>query len=258
TSGEAQTAAVRAIVEHVRGHFAQFPQLAELPQPFRVDPLPGRIGLSEVHALPLLRDGMAEGPVVAVGGDRLSRITIDWPEAGGFVVVGDRRSGRTHALAAIAHQLGWRGTGFIVVAREGSILAEVARSHGAAVLAPQSTEEQVAEALAAGEAPLTVVVDDSETIRDTPVDRALSAARGQLRFIVAVGADSAGSSLTMAFTEAKKGRIGLLLSPPSTIVGTQVFGQQLPRTYIGRAAPGAGVLFVDGSYMPVQVPDLTA
>src|SRR5690606_16000475 len=71
TSGEAQTAAARAIVAHIRGHFAQFPQLAELPQPFRVDPLPTRIGLSEVHELPVLSGEMPATPVVAVGGDRL-------------------------------------------------------------------------------------------------------------------------------------------------------------------------------------------
>src|SRR5690606_7212474 len=235
----------------------QFPQLAELPQPFRVDPLPTRIGLSEVHELPVLSDDMPATPVVAVGGDRLSRITVEWPEVGGFVIAGDRRSGKTQALAAIAHQLGWRGTPFITVAKPGSILAEVARSHGGAVLSAQSTEEEISAALSEAAQPATVIVDDSETIRDLPVDRALTAVRNQLRFIVSVGADSAGSSLTTSLLEAKKGRVGLLLSPPSTIIGTQVFGVQLARTHIGRAAPGAGMLFIEGRYMPVQVPDLT-
>ena len=55
-----------------------------------------------------------------------------------------------------------------------------------------------------------------------------------------VKSSRAGLEVIGAFNAAAfeyKGRIGLLLSPPSTIVGTQVFGQQLPRTYIGRAAP---------------------
>lgn len=257
-SGEGQTSAARGIVEYVRGHFGQFPQLAELPQPMRVDPLPSRIGLSVVPSLPLLGGATAETPVVAVGGDHLSRVSIDWPGIGGFVVAGDRRSGKTHTLAAIAHQLGWHKTPMVIVAREGSILAEVGKSHGVPVLSPRTPEDEIATALEPRDAPLTIVVDDSESIRDTPLDRALGAARSHSRFIVGVGAESAGSSLTVALTEAKKGRTGILLSPPSTIVGTQVFGVQLARTHVGRAAPGSGVFFSDGSYMPVQVPDLTA
>ncbi|UYO96684.1 FtsK/SpoIIIE domain-containing protein [Microbacterium sp. M28] len=257
-SGEGQTAAARGIVEYVTGHFGQFPQLAELPQPMRVDPLPARIGLSVVHSLPILAGSPTETPVVAVGGDQLSRVTIDWPGVGGFVVAGDRRSGKTYTLAAIAHQLGWHKTPLVVVARDGSILADVAKSHGAPLLSPRSPEEEIAAALAPGDTALTIVVDDSESIRDSALDRALGAARGHARYIVGVGAESAGSSLTVALTEAKKGRCGILLSPPSTIIGTQVFGVQLARTYIGRGAPGSGVFFSDGSYMPVQVPDLTA
>lgn len=258
-TGEGQTAAARAIVEHVTAHYAQFPQLAELPQAFRVDPLPARIGLSETTALPLADGATAEFPVVAVGGDRLSRITVDWPSVGGFVVVGDRRSGKTYALAAITHQLGWHGTRVAVaVARQGSVLSEVARSHGMPVLTPQSTDAEITDALATDGEPLTVVVDDSEAIRDSPLDRALASARTHARFIVGIGAESAGSSITVALTEAKKGRAGLVLSPTSTIIGTQVFGVQLARTHVGRGAPGAGTYFSDGTYTPVQVPDLTA
>ncbi|MFT4220239.1 MAG: FtsK/SpoIIIE domain-containing protein [Microbacterium sp.] len=257
-SGEGQTAVAQGIVEHVAAHFGGFPQLAQLPQPLRVDPLPSRIGLSEAHELPLLDPDGPDLPVVAVGGDRLSRITVDWPAVGGFVVVGDRRSGKTHTLAAIAHQLGWHGTDLVVVCRDGSILAEVARSHGAPLLSPSTPDAEVVAALAPREHALTIVIDDSEAIRDSALDRALAAARGHARYIVGVGAESAGSSLTVALTEAKKGRAGILLSPPSTIIGSQVFGVQLPRTHIGRAGPGVGLFFADGVYTPALVPDLTA
>lgn len=258
-TGEGQTAAVRAIVEYVSSHYAQFPQLSALPKALRVDPLPQRIGLSEATALPLYETSDAEFPVVAVGGDQLSRITVHWPDVGGFVVTGDRRSGKTHALAVITHQLAWHGVRVVTaVARDGSVLADVARSHRMPVLTPQSSDEEISAALGAGDEPVTVVVDDSEAIRDTQLDRTLAAARGRLRFIVGIGSESAGSAITVALTEAKKGRAGLLLSPTSTIIGTQVFGVQLARTYVGRGAPGSGVFFADGSYMPVQVPDLTS
>ena len=52
TSSERQSAVVRGIVEHVSAHFAAFPQLEELPQASRVDPLPSYIELSSAYALP--------------------------------------------------------------------------------------------------------------------------------------------------------------------------------------------------------------
>src|SRR5690606_3234966 len=149
---------------------------------------------------------------------------------------------KTHALAAIAHQLAWHGVRLVVaVPREGSVLSDVARSHRMPVLTPQSAEEDIAAALGSSDEPLAIVIDDSETIRDTPLDRALGAQRGHARFIVGVGSESAGSAITVALTEAKKGRAGLLLSPTSTIIGTQVFGVQLARTHVGRGAPGSGM-----------------
>lgn len=255
TSGEAQNGALRGTVEHVAAHFARFPQLAELPVPLRVDPLPGHIGLSTAYTLPTAVSDMPDAPIVGVGGDTLSRFTIDWPATGGFVVVGDRRSGKTDTLALIAHQLGWAGQRLAVVAAPGSVLAEVAASHSAPVLTTGSAPEQI-EAVLAGDEVLTVVVDDAESIRDTVLERALVAARARLRFIVSVGADAAGSAISGPVSDAKRGRAGVLLSPPTSILGTQVFGAQLPRHLVGRGGPGSGVLFLGGQYSAVQVPDL--
>lgn len=257
TSGEAQTATLRGTVEHAAAHFARFPQLAELPAALRVDPLPSHIGLSDAALLPLAEPGAPESPVVGVGGDTLSRFTIDWPGVGGFLVVGDRRSGKTDALALIAHQLAWTGTRMVVVAANGSVLEEVAASHGARVLTAASEPAAVEEAIA-GDDVLTVVVDDAESIRDSALERTLVAARARLRFVLSLGADAAGTAISGVVTDAKRGRTGLVLSPPSTILGTQLFSTQIPRPLVGRGAPGSGVLFAGGAYTPVQVPDLRA
>ncbi|KAA9149587.1 hypothetical protein F6B41_21975 [Microbacterium lushaniae] len=257
TSGEAQAANLRGTVEHASAHFARFPQLAELPAALRVDPLPSHIGLSDAAKLPLAEPDAAETPVVGVGGDTLSRFTIDWPEVGGFIVVGDRRSGKTDALALIAHQLGWAGTPMAVVAAAGSVLAEVAAAHNVPVLTSAATAEQIEQAIA-GEGLVTVIVDDAEAIRDSVLERALVAARTRLRFIISLGADSAGTAISGVVTDAKRGRTGLVLSPTSTILGTQLFSTQIPRPFVGRGAPGSGVLFATGGYSAVQVPDLRA
>jgi DNA segregation ATPase FtsK/SpoIIIE, S-DNA-T family len=255
TSGEAQGATLRGTVEHAAGHFGRFPQLAELPRALRVDPLPSHIGLSDAAGLPLAEPEMPETPVVGVGGDTLSRFTIDWPELGGFVVVGDRRSGKTDALALITHQLGWRGTRMAVVAAAGSVLAEVAAAHEAPLLTTSSTAEQI-EAAIAGDEIMTVIVDDADAIRDSVLERTLVTARGRLRFLISLGADAAGTAISGVVTDAKRGRSGIVLSPTSTILGTQLFSTQIPRTFVGRGAPGSGVLFTAGAYLPVQVPDL--
>ncbi len=257
TSGEAQAATLRGTVEHAAAHFARFPQLAELPRALRVDPLPSHIGLSEAATLPLAEPDAPETPVVGVGGDTLSRFTIDWPELGGFVVVGDRRSGKTDALALIAHQLGWAGQRMVVVAAKSSVLAEVAGAHQAALLTSAATAEQVEEALA-GDEILTVIVDDAEAIRDSVLERTLVAQRGRLRFLISLGADSAGTAISGVVTDAKRGRTGIVLSPTSTILGTQLFSTQIPRPFVGRGAPGSGVLFHSGAYTAIQVPDLRA
>ncbi|TFD61618.1 hypothetical protein E3T39_06140 [Cryobacterium suzukii] len=255
-SGEAQNAVVRGVVDHVSAHFATFPQLAELPQPLRVDPLPTTFALSETFALPVLVEGMPEHPVVGIGGDTLSRVTLDWPGSGGFVVVGDPRTGKSSTLALVAHQLAWSSAPVVIVAQSASPLTEVAAAHGLAVLNASSSAEDIAAALLPREVPLTVIVDDAEHWRDSPLERALVAAKGHSVFCVAIGANAASSVFGGPYAEAKKAHQGLLLSPGTTILGTQVFGGQVPRHLVGRFPAGGGALYSHGSYLPVQVPDL--
>lgn len=258
-AGEAQTAAVRGIVQHVAAHFARFPELADLPQAWHIDPLPEDVPFSAVGDLPVAGSGMPEVPVVAVGGDRLSRYTLAWPELGGFVVVGEPRSGKSSTLALLAHQLAWARHPVVTVAAASSPLAEVAAEHGLARLDGTATADDVTAALAAVAGTgrrTTVVIDDAESWRGTPLESALMAARDGVVFAASVAAGAAATTVTGPFAEAKRGQSGILLSPGTSILGTQVFGAQLPRVLVGRRSPGGGVLRRDGDYLPIRVPDV--
>lgn len=260
SSGEGQTATLRAIVSHVTEHFAAFPELAELPQPFHVDPLPSYVALSSAYALPRAAGCAAELPVVGVGGDTLSRYTLDWPDDGGFVVVGDRGTGRSSTLAAIVHQLAWSSVPVAVVATKASSLTEVSAGHSVTVLSDTSAgPEAVAELVAgAGGKPLTVVVDDVETLRDSPLEHALIGAKRDVVFIVALTTEAVSSIFGGPYVEAKKARRGIVLSPSNSMTGTQAFASQIPKFMLGKTPAGGGVLFRDGEYTPVQVPDIRA
>jgi S-DNA-T family DNA segregation ATPase FtsK/SpoIIIE len=260
STGEGQTATLRAIVAHVTEHFASFPELAELPQPFHVDPLPSYVALSAAYALPRSANSRAELPVVGVGGDTLSRFTLDWPEEGGFVVVGDRGTGRSSALAAIVHQLAWSSAPVAVVATKASTLTEVAAGHSVAVISDTSTgPEAIAELVeSVSGRPLTIVVDDVETLRDSPLEHALIGAKRDLVFIVALTTEAVSSIFGGPYVEAKKARRGIVLSPANSMTGTQAFASQIPKFMLGKTPAGGGVLFRDGEYTPIQVPDIRA
>jgi S-DNA-T family DNA segregation ATPase FtsK/SpoIIIE len=259
TSGEAQTAALRRIVEQVRDHFDQFPQLGELPRPFRVDPLPGHFALTASYELPLgdATGAAADGPVVAVGGDLLSRFTIDWPAEGGFVVTGGRKSGRSSALAAIVHQLAWRKTPLVVVSARESILTEVAAGHGVPVLSAGDTQPADLERVLDGVGEfVTVVVDDAEQFKNAPIEHALTGFKHRIAFIVSADSESLSTLFGGPVVEAKRARRALVLRPESAIMGTQAVGTPIPKFLLGRGTPGSAVLTTSSGWLPVRVPDI--
>ena len=257
TSGEAQTTALRRIVEQVRDHFDQFPQLASLPRPFRVDPLPSHFALTAAYELPLGDSGPAEGPVVAVGGDQLSRFTIDWPAEGGFVVTGGRKSGRSSALAAIVHQLAWRKAPLLVVAGRESILTEVANGHGIPVVTAGDTTAPELEPLldGLGDA-VSIVVDDAEQFKNAPIEHALTGVKHRATFIVSADSESISTLFGGPIVEAKRSRRALVLRPESAVMGTQAVGTPIPKFMLGRGTPGSAVLTTAAGWMPVRVPDI--
>ncbi|WP_394552991.1 FtsK/SpoIIIE domain-containing protein [Agromyces sp. MMS24-JH15] len=257
TAGEMQTAAFRRIVEQVRDHFDQFPQLDSLPRPFRVDPLPGHFALTAAYDLPLGDSGPADGPVVAVGGDLLSRFTVDWPAEGGLLVTGGRKSGRSSALAAITHQLAWRKHALLVVSTRESVLTEVAAGHGIRVLSSAALTPPELEAALEGLAdPVTIVVDDAEQFKNAPIEHALTGVKHRAVFLVAAESESLSGLFGGPVVEAKRSRRALVLRPESAIMGTQAVGSPIPKFMLGRGTPGSAVFTTPAGWLPVRVPDI--
>lgn len=257
TSGEAQTAALRRMVEQVSEYFDQYPQLADLPRPFRVDPLPGHFALTAAYELPLGDSGPADGPVVAVGGDLLSRYTVDWPAEGGMIVTGGRKSGRSSALAAITHQLAWRRMPLLVVSPKESILTEVAAGHGIRVLSAADTDPAGLEAALDGLGDrVTIVVDDAEQLKNAPIEHALTGVKQRAVFLVAAESESLSGLFGGPVVEAKRSRRALVLRPESAIMGTQAIGSPIPKFMLGRGTPGSAVFTTPSGWLPVRVPDI--
>jgi S-DNA-T family DNA segregation ATPase FtsK/SpoIIIE len=111
---------------------------------------------------------------------------------------------------------------------------------------------------AVSDRPLTIVVDDAESLRDSPLEHALIGAKRDLVFIVSLTTEAVSSVFGGPYVEAKRARRGLVLSPSNAMTGTQAFATQIPKFMLGKTPAGGGVLFRDGSYTPVQVPDIRA
>ena len=251
-SPEAQAQAFRSLADSARSLSAGG------QAPFHVDAVPQHYALSKALELPLAPHCVADGPVVAVGGDTLSRFTIEWPEVGGFVVIGDRLTGKSSALAAITTQLSWRSEPMVVVATRTSVLTELATQLELPIISDPATMsndlEKVLDALPEGR--ITVIVDDAETIKDGFLEQGLMGLRARLSFIVAADTQSIQRMHSGPFVAAKAGQLGVILSPTVAQQASPAFGQNIPRTLLGKRQRGGGLLFINGEFRQVQIPDV--
>jgi DNA segregation ATPase FtsK/SpoIIIE, S-DNA-T family len=256
---EAQAATLRAISDNVREHYRLNPVAADAPRPLRVDVLPTEVALSAVGELPVAAGCTAELPTIGVGGDELSRFTIDWPVSGGFAVIGDRGSGKSGTLASLALQLASSASPVLVVSTRESALTEWARATGTALITDVRTTADDVNAILApfGEQMVTVIIDDLESVAGSVVEVTLMAVRARLIFAVSLGYETATKQFSGPFGEVRKQQQGILLSPTAAMFGQQVFGLRIPRFMLGRSTAGSGVLFHNADWVQVQVPDFT-
>lgn len=262
TSGEAQTALLRQYIDSSRDYFEQFSHLEQLPTAFRVDPLPSYIGLQQAFALPTYRGLPANGLIYGVGGDELSHLTVAWEGITGFVVAGTRGSGRSTVLATLLHQLHAGGRKCLVIAPRASVLTELAMSEGIAVLDDASLEAGQLAAMvdeldsAGGGEPVTLVVDDAEMLKQTPIEFGITGVGSRVSVAVAVETEAASSLFGGALALAKRHRQGLVLTPLNPMVGTTLFGTQIPKFMIGGRSSGSGVTHLDGRWVPIRTADV--
>lgn len=258
TSGEAQTVALRRVVDEVRDAFDADEGQRVGSEPFRVDPMPKYMALTASYELPVAAGMPADGITVAVGGDRLSRFTLDWPDDGGFVISGGRRSGRSTALASILHQLAWRQVPALVVAPRASVLTEVAAASGVTVVnRGDLTPAELEELIAPLGARFTVLVDDAEQLKNAPLEHALAGVKDRANFVVAADIDALSTLFGGPIVEAKRARKGFVLRPTQAMQGTQTIGASIPKFMLGEVPAGGGVMMTPHGWVQARVPDVT-
>ena len=234
-SGSAQVAALSALS-------ALAATAAAGGRPFRVDPLPSRVGWDA--GLP------AEPCGIAVGGDELTVLGID--AGAGFTVIGPPGSGRSTALAGLAGTLLAAGRVVLALTPRPSALRAVegvVHVTGAPDLVP---------VLNACTGPLSVLVDDAELLLDDPVSdvlvQVLREGRQSEHGLVVAGAPDALARAFRGFAaEVRASRSGLLLGLTDHLHG-ELLGVRLPRSAVAPGPAGRGLLVRAGVVTPVQVP----
>jgi S-DNA-T family DNA segregation ATPase FtsK/SpoIIIE len=227
-------------------------------RPWRLDRLPEHLDLADAQALPRGRTPL--WVPVGAGGDELSLLGIDLAADGpGLVVAGDRRSGRSTALLAIALDLLDRGTEVVVLAPARSPLRELSGVDGvAAVLnSRQPTARHAQLALAAASGRFVVLVDDAEQLVRTDANAVLRdlLVDSEHALVAACALDEVGAPAPGTFlAEAGRGGTAVLLAPRSARV--HLFGAltRIPEAYVRAEPVGRAVLMRPRGPVPVQVP----
>jgi S-DNA-T family DNA segregation ATPase FtsK/SpoIIIE len=256
-TGAAQVAALERIADAARERDG-----SGLPaqQPFGVDVLPTHITFDAAWRLRPEGVGPLWG-MVGVGGDRLAACG---PDLGvgtpAFLIGGPPRSGRSTALCSLAASYLAAGTRVLLVAPQPSPLQRIAAAEGVVefVDGPDLPAEALAKALLA-DAPVAVLIDDAELLRDCAAADELIAVlrrqRGLVGLVLAGDPESVGAGFAGWQVEARKARRGLLLSPQN-VTDAEMIGLRLPRALVGNPIePGRGLLHLgDGQLLAVQVP----
>jgi DNA segregation ATPase FtsK/SpoIIIE, S-DNA-T family len=219
-------------------------------RPFRVDPLPLSISMTEALALP----GHAPGPLVGVGGDELGQIRVETP---GLLVIGPPGSGRSTALAVQAASLSRAGAPLVVITPRRSALAD--RLETVLLHLTNSDADAAAQLTAAlaGTTGVAIVVDDAEMLTDTPLGNELTSCYRRIRDsghrLLAAAAADGSFGLRGLVPELAKTKCGLVLEPASTTDGS-ILGTRLSASVFAPGMALRGALIHHGRITAIQVP----
>jgi S-DNA-T family DNA segregation ATPase FtsK/SpoIIIE len=244
--GDDLTQAIKELAAHVRERDQEV--LDRWPQ--RLEPLPREISLAELTERRLPPAGDRVIPV-GLGADRNEPRYVDLADlAGGFVIAGPPRSGRTTALRAIATFLSDLGTSTALVTPRASALSELSDLPGV-VAAISGADARRLDLAALAEASV-VLIDDAELLDDAHEAHAELLAGDQS--VVVAGDIGVLSDATRGWlAAAKKAKAGVLLSPRARQDGG-VLGTRLPDELVFTGPPGRAVMGIGGVLEFVQVP----
>lgn len=257
SSSETEGQAFRRILTDVRSRQASLPSRELLPRPFRIDGLPASIALNESLALPPFFDSKPEkngGITVAVFGNELARMVVDWSAAAGLLVMGEAKTGRSMALAMITEQLAHRGDPVCVLATRTSVLQQ--RADSLKLPLCRTIEEFIlfCSQKNFSTTRLTVVIDDIDLITEKVADEFFSETNQECAYLISCTPEHAGKTFRGPLSLLKKRRQGLFLSPASQTYGSQIFGVPLPKLSRDAAIPGRATVLWNGTYQTGQVP----
>ncbi|GAA0543611.1 FtsK/SpoIIIE domain-containing protein [Actinomadura livida] len=261
-SGAAQTAAVERLAAILN---RRWDGLEPSARPHRVDVLPESITLAELAALRVSpRPPGRAVCTVGAGGDHLAPVDIDLDEAGGTLLIsGPPQSGRSAALAAVAHSLAGRRAGtlqLIAVCPRRSPLRSIENLPGVLqVVTASEPAQDLEDALEDASGPVAVLVDDAELLADDrlagPLERLTARARDGEALVIAAGTtdDLVPHRHRGWLSRVRRGRCGVLLNPLSHLDG-EVLEARLPRSTGGGWPPGRGLLVWRGELTAMQIP----
>ncbi len=262
-SGQAQGAVLADLAGQARARDTDVPRAL---RPFRVDLLPSRIRFDAALAMhaPTPSGRFA---LVGVGGDELAAVGPDFATgASSFVVAGPGKSGKSTLLAVMASSLLEAGVQVLIGAPRPSPLRDLAGRPGVLeVVTDVAAPEEVWTAALdrAGGAPLVVLLDDGEVLKDCPAAAVfrdvVKGLRGEdVALVLGGNAEGICTGLSGWQVEVKKGRQGVLLSPQGGSDG-DLIGLRLPRSLLGQPVqPGRGLVHLgDSVLLSVTVPSLT-
>jgi DNA segregation ATPase FtsK/SpoIIIE, S-DNA-T family len=261
SSGPGQAEALRRVAEETA---ARWPEGERHHLPFRVDAMPSTISFDEAWSLAGgVRPASPLWALAGVGGDELTAHGVDLgAEGGGFVIGGPAKSGRSTALVAMARSLLAGGAAVVAVCPRPSPLSGLDRVPGVlGVFRGIPPAGDVTAVLDQANGAVAVLVDDAEVFSRSEADEAVKAflrasPPGRVAVVVAGQIDEMKNELRGVIVEAKKAKVGLLLSPTSTLDG-ELVSLRLARNLVGRTPPGRGILAVHGDATVVQVPQAT-
>ena len=222
----------------------------------------GPIGWAQAGQLPAAARRMPQ-PLVAVGGDELTRLGADLARFPGFAIAGPPLSGRSTALLVIAESLLAAGTSVVGLALRESPLRTLEGRWGVLGTSTSANPDPLAarRMLEAASGPLAVLVDDAEALHQVPVADLLALVpvegRGRGHALVVGGIPGELLRTQRGFTAAARQfrRSGLLLTPEAHQLGQELFGTPLPRSAVFDRPPGRGYLIRAGQTTLVQVPE---
>lgn len=253
-AGRAQRDALRQIGAEAGPGLAGDP---ESLVPFRVDELPARVGLVDLELTLSARGAEASQPFwlpLGVGGDELTVQGLDLEPGQSVLFAGPPGSGRTSALTMAAQWYLARGMRVLLAGPRPTItwpdFGSVAEGMVVGRFGP-GDGNALAAALTHVDGPFVVLVDDADSLVDSPLEAGLLAIdSARVVQIVAGCTDSLATIYRGLIPQIRRSRCGLLLGAYTPVDG-ELFGIRVQAAVDPR--PGRALMVTGRNTLRVQV-----